>query len=1443
MGFIGLYNWVFKIKLRSMKKIYLLAVLICIGKSGFCQTAASYGFSAFSNTYSSISGTGTTVPGVLADDVFVPGLPIGFNFVYCGTTYNTVAVSSNGTVSFTYTGTYSTYSNSGATSMDGSGVGFLMAFWDDLQAGTCTTSFGYRSTSGIAPNRIFTFEWKNFHAYSWTGVCACCNMNMQVKLYETTNIIDFCYGTCTYSGMSATIGIANSFTDHQTLPNMSASPTPSTSTFTTSLTPHPATNQVYRWSPNCVGSPAAITGSTFSVCSGSSITLADVTAGGTWSSTAPGTASVGASTGIVTGGTSGTATISYTITSTGCYAITTVTVNPLPAAITGTASVCVGNTTTLADLTGTSSWTSSLPGIATIGGTTGVVTGVAPGTTTIVFTNPATGCNISQVVTVNAAVAAIGGPSVLCQGSTAILTETTTGGTWSSFDPTVASIGATGIVTGVAGGVTTITYMLPSGCYATTLVSVNPLPAIISGATTVCVGSTTPLTETTGGGSWSSSAPGIASVNAVTGVVTGVASGTATITFTITASGCLRTFNITVNPVPANITGATTLCANAVTTLADATTGGTWSSSLPGFATIGATGIVTGVASGTTTITYMLGTGCYKTTTVNALPYPAPIMGDSMVCEGLTATVTDATGASLWTMTGTGATIDPITGVINGSSASTHIIYYTTTATGCFVTRTFTVNPLPPTIAGITLMCDSSTSALFDAMSGGTWSSSNTSIATIGLTTGTVSGLVPGIDTITYTISATGCVTTTPITVQAPPAPISGVPTVCPLLTTTLSDLITGGVWVSGNPGIASIDSFSGVITGHIAGIIAVTYALGVCSTSEFVTVNPLPASIAGPNFVCTDGSTITLTDATGGGKWYSASPSIATIDSNTGLVTSIATGTSIITYKLSTTGCYITDLVTVDPLPAPITGTDSVCAGYTTLLHDATPGGTFTSSTTTIATVGSTTGIVSGLLSGTTTITYTITATACKITVPVIVNPILSISTHIVSLGGDTICAGNMDTYVASSVFPGANPVYHWTVNGATVGGTGDTLNYSPANGAVIKCVLTSDATCAIPNTATSNTITMLVNPITYPTVTMSSTLGDTICVGSTNTFSIVSTLGGASPVYLWTLNWMPVVPTGGGLSFTFTPSNGDIIRCGMISSSPCPVPDTAFAIDTIVVKAYDTPKVTIFAPPSLSACQGNTVTLSANPTLAGWGPEFYWSINGTTVSTSTSYTYTPTDSDRVKLTMISNYRCPVPSDTAVASLTLHVDPVIIVTVTGSPGVLITEGGYDTLTATIQNGGDAPTYQWYKNGIIIPGATYYKYITNDLDDRDSITCVVTTGSGSACEGVKGYNWIILAVAPAGVNQIDNYISGIKLLPNPNNGSFAIAGTSKAIGKEATIQVTDVLGQVVYSELAPLGTGAFKHNLDLGNNLSNGVYMLRIIVDNDSTVMRFTMKK
>jgi hypothetical protein len=78
-------------------------------------------------------------------------------------------------------------------------------------------------------------------------------------------------------------------------------------------------------------------------------------------------------------------------------------------------------------------------------------------------------------------------------------------------------------------------------------------------------------------------------------------------------------------PSVATITGSATVTAGSTTTLSNATTGGTWNSSASGIATVGSTGIVTGVVAGTATISYTVTNSCGSAVATTVVTVNAPL--------------------------------------------------------------------------------------------------------------------------------------------------------------------------------------------------------------------------------------------------------------------------------------------------------------------------------------------------------------------------------------------------------------------------------------------------------------------------------------------------------------------------------------------------------------------------------------------------------------------------------------------------------------------------------------------------------------------------------------------------------------------------------------------------------------------------------------------------
>lgn len=581
------------------------------------------------------------------------------------------------------------------------------------------------------------------------------------------------------------------------------------------------------------------------VCIGATaITLTNSATGGAWSVT-NGKASITGSS--VTGISAGVDTVLYTVTNTCGTHIAShiVTVSAMPSAggISGASSVCQGASMTMTNGVTGGVWSTS-NGNATV--TDGLVIGVSPGTVTISYT-VSNSCGIavtSKNVIVNPLpnTGTITGPSSVCPGSAITLESSVTGGFWHASNGN-ATVSTSGVVTGVTAGATVISYSLINSCgtaSAIAIVIVNPLPdaGTISGAASLCVAATMSLTPSVSGGTWSA-ANSNATITAL-GLVHAASAGADTFSYSVTNScgTAISTHVMTINPLPVagTISGTTTVCVLAATTLTTSGTGGEWSASNTN-ATV-TSGEVMGVTAGTVVITYSVTNVCGASTatrliTVNPQPVAGTISGTDVICETASTTLTDPAPGGVWSASNSHATVTG--GIVTGASAGTVTISYTVT-NACGVEGTsldVTVNPMPVpgTITGAGSVCAGSSITLSDTATGGSWSLSNT-LATI--SGGVLTAIAPGTINVSYTVS-NSCGTLAAVkTVTINPIPnagtIAGESIVCAGDTIVLTDVAPGGIWSHDN-GNATV--VAGIVTGINPGTVTISYTItNACGTS-----------------------------------------------------------------------------------------------------------------------------------------------------------------------------------------------------------------------------------------------------------------------------------------------------------------------------------------------------------------------------------------------------------------------------------------------------------------------------------------------------------------------------------------------------------------------------------------------------------------------------------
>ena len=203
---------------------------------------------------------------------------------------------------------------------------------------------------------------------------------------------------------------------------------------------------------------------------------------------------------------------------------------------------------------------------------------------------------------------------------------------------------------------------------------------------------------------------------------------------------------------------------------------------------------------------------------------------------------------------------------------------------------------------------------------GGTWSSSNTSVATVNPTTGVVTGQGVGNANIIYeVISCTGPVSSFKVVnvgtnTIGNPGTITGASSVCATATTGFSSNgDPGGLWSSSNEAIATVNS-TGLVTGVAQGTCDIIYTItGSCNgapsaqKSINVIANSAIDSVSTIDSAICIGATVNYSAngvALGGGTgaWSSSNIALATVD-NAGLVTGVSAGTCNIIYTI-TGGC-----------------------------------------------------------------------------------------------------------------------------------------------------------------------------------------------------------------------------------------------------------------------------------------------------------------------------------------------------------------------------------------------------------------------------------------------------------------------------------------------------------------------------------------------------------
>jgi Concanavalin A-like lectin/glucanases superfamily/Secretion system C-terminal sorting domain/Bacterial Ig-like domain (group 2)/PKD-like domain/Ig-like domain CHU_C associated len=795
------------------------------------------------------------------------------------------------------------------------------------------------------------------------------------------------------------------------------------------------------------------------------------------------------------------------------------------------------------------------------------------------------------------------------------------------------------------------------------------------------------------------------------------------------------------------------------------------------------------------------------------------------------------TGISNAAASGTGAIGETL---VNTTSSIVAVNYvYTTTANGCSSSSTISVDvyPTPAPITGTSVLCVGGTSTLSSTTSGGAWTSSNTTVATVS-SAGVVTALSAGTTTITYALTVGGScnnlfrtrvVTVDPTSVAGTAAATAAA--VCSGSTATVSlSGNTGTIqWQSSANGTSSWTNIAGATSAtYTSGALtqAVFYRAvvtsGVCSSanSAAVAVTVDPTSVAGTattttNTICSGSTaTVSLSGNTGTIQWQSSANGTtwanitgATAASYTSpALTQTTYYRAVVTSGVCSSVNSGTVTITVNPIAtvnavanqAVCNNSSTTAINFTTTNTGGTTTYAWTNSNTAIGLAASGTGNIAAFTAvnaGAATVSSTITVTptfsnagvSCvgtPSTFTITVNPIPTMA----ALQNQVVCDGSPTTAVGfSSTTAGGTLTYNWINNTPSIGlaatGSGNIASFTAVNTTPnpIAAIITVTPVFTNGGTACSGSARLLALTIN-PTVIANAIDNQAVCVGGTTlpvTFSTATTEGSV------TYNWVNDTPgiglaaSGTGSIAAFTVSN----TTNAVITATITVTPTYVNRGVTCIGAPRTFTIAVNPIPSLSTVS-NQVLCNGSSSDA---------VNISSPATGGVLTYSWTNSNAA-IGLAASGTGSIAAFTVSNTTTAPISATI------------------TVTPTLTNGGTACTGAPGSFTIAVNPAVIMNAVTSQVVCNGSTTAAVnfaTTLTG----GMTTYSWSsdndAIGLAASGTGNIAAFtasntttapiVATITVTPTYTAGALSCTGASRTftITVNPTATVTSVSNQVL----------------------------------------------
>lgn len=331
-------------------------------------------------------------------------------------------------------------------------------------------------------------------------------------------------------------------------------------------------------------------------------------------------------------------------------------------------------------------------------------------------------------------------------------------------------------------------------------------------------------------------------------------------------------------------------------------------------------------------------------------------------------------------------------------------------------------------------------------------------------------------------------------------------------------------------------------------------------------------------------------------------------------------------------------------------------------------------------------------------------------------------------------------------------------------------------------------------------------------------------------NSFSVSITADGPTTFCSWSTVHLSANASGAG-SFTYQWLNGNNPVPGATDAAYTPSASGAYSVATsngicsdttnsLTVNILIRPDAVIAPTGSLSVCKDVTVTFSAN-TGTGYAYQWYKGVAAVPGATNVTYDATGVKKGFYSVLVTAPNGCYNHSDST-ELIRLNVPPSVIniLNPAGNPDLCI--NGQVKLRGT---GGPGFTYEWYKNNVPL-GVTSRDYIATaegnyTVKITNAYNCSKMSPQVSVISSCRGNEAFSMVPKPL-----------LRIYPNPTDGHFAVSlSLYNSYNGNATLEIFNMLGQVVQSETVPVTDGVLFKELTIGPNMAASTYLLQIIAD------------